>query len=166
MIFNLRFGERRLIVNTPINRPCAFVNVTAFDEATEEPCRFRLVMVGHRQIRIVPIAQNAEPLKIPRLSFQRFGSVFTTSTANGHRRHVCLFRAQLALDIQFDRQPMAIVAGDVRRVVAHHRARLDDEVFQDLVHCRAEMNVGVRIRRAVVEDKFFRTLSGAPNLFV
>ena len=48
---------------------------------------------------------------------------------------------------------MAVVTGHVGRVVTHHCARLDDEVFENLVHCRAEVNVGVGIGRSIVKNE-------------
>jgi hypothetical protein len=52
-----------------------------------------------------------------------------------------------------------------RRVEASHRPRLDDEVLQDLVERRAEVDLAVGVRRAVMKDEFrgaralFRNLS-------
>jgi hypothetical protein len=51
-----------------------------------------------------------------------------------------------------DRKPVAIPARDVDRVVPQHRARLDDEVLQDLVEQVAHVDMTVGIRRAVVKD--------------
>ncbi len=70
VIFNLGFGQRCLIVNAPVDGPRAFVDVTALDEAAEQARRFRFVVVRHREIRIVPLAQNAESLEVARLAFQ------------------------------------------------------------------------------------------------
>ena len=63
--------------------------------------------------------------------------------------------------MEFDRQSVTVVTGNVRRVVAHHRARLDDEVFQNLVHRRAEMDVGVRVRWTIVKDKLLAAFARA-----
>src|SRR6185437_9279594 len=62
-----------------------------------------------------------------------------------------------------DRQTVTVVTGYVRRVEAHHRARFDDEVFQDFVHRGAEVDVGVRVRRAVVHDELRAAFGGAAN---
>ena len=56
---------------------------------------------------------------------------------------------------------MAIPAGDVRRIEAGHGLRFDDEILQRLVERMAEMDVAVRVRRAVVQD-VFRTCLRAP----
>ncbi len=75
-------------------------------------------------------------------------------------RHIGFLRAQLAVDVQLDRQTVTVVAGNIGRVVAHHRARLDDEVFQDLVHRRAEMDVGIGVGWAIVQDELLARRSG------
>ncbi len=60
----------------------------------------------------------------------------------------------------FDRQAVAVVARDVRRVETHHRARFDNEILENFVHSGAEMDVGIRIRWTVVKNELF----GRPSL--
>jgi hypothetical protein len=48
---------------------------------------------------------------------------------------------------------VAIPARHVGRIEAGERARLDDDVLQDLVDRGADMDVAVRIRRAVVQHE-------------
>src|SRR5262249_11620367 len=48
---------------------------------------------------------------------------------------------------------VAIPARDVRRVETQHRAAAHDDVLEDLVHRRAEVDVAVGVRWAVVEDE-------------
>ena len=76
-------------------------------------------------------------------------------------RHLALLRAELAIDLQLDRQAMAVVADDVRRVEPGHRSRLDDEILQDLVHRRADVDVAVGVGRAVVQHELRRACRGA-----
>ena len=61
---------------------------------------------------------------------------------------------------------MTVVTGHVRRVVAQHRARFHNEIFQNLVHRRAEMDVGVSVGRAVVQDEFFAARARLTNLLI
>ena len=82
VVFDFGFGQRRLIVNAPVDRPRAFVDVATLDEASKQPRRFRFVVVRHREVRIVPLAQNAEPLEVSRLALQCLGRVFTAGAAN------------------------------------------------------------------------------------
>ncbi len=64
---------------------------------------------------------------------------------------------QRFLNMYFNRQSVTVVPGHVRRVVSHHRARLDDEVFENLVHRGTEMDVGVRVRWTIVENELLAT---------
>src|SRR6478672_13893221 len=89
--------------------------------------------------------------------------MFPTSAPYGDGRHVCFFRAEFAVDVKFDRQAMTVVPGNVRSVVTHHRPRLDDEIFKNLVHRSAEMDVGIGIRRTVVEDELFSAGASSAN---
>ena len=61
-----------------------------------------------------------------------------------------------------DRQSVAVPTRHVRRVEAHHRLRLDDDVLEDFVQRVAHVNVAVRVRRAVVQNRLrppFRLLA-------
>src|SRR5262245_17006241 len=61
------------------------------------------------------------------------------------------FLLQLLIDLYLYWQAVAIVAWYIGCVVAHHGPRLDDQIFQDLVHRRAHMDLPVGIGRAVVQ---------------
>ena len=87
-VFDLGFGERRLVVDAPVDGPPAFVNITTLDEAPEQPRRLGLVSLRHRQVRVVPLAENAEPLEVACLPLQGFGGVFATGAADGQRVHL------------------------------------------------------------------------------
>ena len=53
----------------------------------------------------------------------------------------------------FDRQAVAIPAGDVLRVKTGELLGLDDHVFQDLVDGVANVQFAIGVGRAVVQDK-------------
>ncbi len=158
MILNLRFRERGLILDAPVNGSRAFVDVTSFDEACEHARGLRFVVVRHREIRIIPLAEDAEPFEVASLVLQCLGRMLATRTTNRYRRHVCFLRTQFSINVEFDGQAMTVVARHIRRVVAHHRARFNDEVFQNLIHRRAEMDVGVGVRWTVVKNEFLAPL--------
>src|SRR5689334_15531504 len=71
MIFDFSFRERGLVLDTPVNRPRAFVNPTTLDKARKHPRRFGFVVVRHREIWIVPLAEYAESFEVARLTLQR-----------------------------------------------------------------------------------------------
>ena len=62
--------------------------------------------------------------------------------------------AVFLLDLDFDRHAVAIPARHVRRVIARHQFRLDDDVFQDFVDGVADVDVTVGVRRTIVQHPF------------
>src|SRR5439155_23597467 len=68
VIFNFRFSQRGLIVDAPVDRTRTFVNEAALDKVREQSRRLGFVVIGHGDVGIVPLAQDADPFKIARLS--------------------------------------------------------------------------------------------------
>src|SRR5205823_1877290 len=153
-VFDFGFGERGLVVYAPVDGARAFVDVAALDEETEEACGLRLVVVRHRQIRVFPQAEYAESPEVARLTLEGGGGVLAAGASEALCAEVRFFlalRVERALDVLLDGQAVAVVAGNIRRVVAEKRVRLDDYVLQDFVHRRAEVYVGVGVGRPVVQ---------------
>src|SRR5262245_7804430 len=59
---------------------------------------------------------------------------------------------------------MAIVARQIRHIEARHRARLDHEVFENLVERCPEVDLPVRVRRPVMEAELRRATALVANL--
>ena len=166
VIFNFRLSQRRLIVDAPVDRTRTFVNEATFDKVREQSRRLGFVVIGHGDVGIVPLAEHAEPLKIARLSLQRVRRKLSARAPDAQRRHVFLLLTELAFDVQLDRQSVTVVSGHVRRVKAEHALRLDDYVFQDFIERGAEMDVGIRVRRSIMEDEFLCAGARLLNLLV
>ena len=66
---------------------------------------------------------------------------------------VLLLRPVLLLDLPFDRQAVAVPTRDILGVEAAHLAGAVDHVLEDLVQRGADMQVAVRVRRAVMQDE-------------
>ncbi len=60
----------------------------------------------------------------------------------------------LLLDLPFDRQTVAVPARHIGRILAQHLLRADDQILEDLVERRADMDVAIGIGRAVMEHEF------------
>ena len=166
VVFNFGFRERRLVLQTPVNRTRAFVNPAALDKTREHARRLGLVMVRHREIRIVPFAEDAESFEVARLAFQRILRMLAADPPESLNAQLTLLLPLFlegAFDVCFDWQTVAVVTGHVRRVETHHRARFDDKVFKNFVHCGAEMDIGIRVRRTVVQNELLAALTGAPD---
>ena len=64
LVFDLGFGQRGLRAGAPEHRLLALINEALFDEDGEGADDLRLVGGIERQIRVLPIAQDAEPLEL------------------------------------------------------------------------------------------------------
>ena len=102
---------------------------------------------------MLPVAEDPEPLKLFGHHADEALRVGAAGSSHVGERHLPLPRAELAIDLQLDRQPMAVVSRHVRRVEPRHGPRLHDEVLQDLVERGAEVNLAVRVRRTVVQNE-------------
>src|ERR1700756_351235 len=111
----------------------------------------RLVFSAHRQIGIIPPSQHAETLELASVDIDELGRVGAAVGPNLGNRHRCLSLPEFLIYFEFDRKTMTIPTGDVRRVETSHGFRLDDEIFEDLVECRTEVNVAVGVWRAIVQ---------------
>ena len=69
-------------------------------------------------------------------------------------------------DLMFDRQAMAIPTGHVWRIEPGQRFTLDDDVFENLIRRMANMNIAVRIGRAIVQNKFWPPLTRRADAFI
>ena len=63
------------------------------------------------------------------------------------------FPAQLFFHLRFDRQPVAVPAGNIGRTESRHRLRLHDHVFQNFVQPGAQMDFAGGIGRPVVQHE-------------
>ena len=91
-----------------------FVDEPLLDEAAERARDRRLILEVHRQVRIVPRAENAEPLELLGHRADEALGVRAARAAEVRDRHLALLRAELAIDLQLDRQSMTVVAHHVR----------------------------------------------------
>ena len=113
---------------------------------------------------MLPVAEDPEPLELLGHHADEALGVGAAGAAEVRDAHLALLRPELAIDLELDRQPVAVVARDVGRVEARHRPRLHDEVLEDLVERGAEVDLAVGVRRAVVQDELGRALPLRANL--
>ena len=161
LVLDLGFGERGAAMRAPVHGLLALVDHVLLDELAERAHDRRLVFELHRLVRIVPGADDAEPLEVAALDVDVLLGVGAAGAAEIRRAHLALLRAELAIDLQLDRQAVTIPARDVRRVEAGHVVRLDDEVLEDLVERGADVDLAVGVRRAVMQQVFRRAFAGA-----
>src|SRR5262249_4391631 len=110
----------------------------------------RLVAEVHRQVRMLPVGEDAEALEVLLLALDLLRGIRARAALRLLDRDVL---AVGLLDLDLDRHAVAVPAGPIARVEARHVARLDDDVLEYLVHRRADVDVAVRVRRPVVQDE-------------
>ena len=153
LVFDFGLGQRGAAVDAPVNRLLPLVDQALLDEPAQRANDRRLVAEVHRQVGVIPVAEDAETLEfVGHHANEAFG-VGAAGAPEVRDAHVALLLTNLAVYLQFDRQTMAVVARDVRGVEPRHRAGLHDEVLEDLVQRGAEVDLPVGVRRTIVQDE-------------
>ena len=153
LILDLRFGQRRTAVETPVHGLEAAADMAARVDLRQRPQHVRLVAEVHRLVRIFPLAEHTQPLEIGALQIDLPGGVFAAQDAELRRVDFLPDLAVFLFDRDLDRQAVAIPTGHVGRTEAGQQLRADDDVLEDLVDGVAEVDGAVRIRRPVVQDE-------------
>ena len=158
-VLDFRLGQRGAVVNAPIDRLEAAIDIALLQEVQERAGDGSLVVRVHRQIGIVPAAQYSEALEFDLVDFHIAGGEFAAQAAKLRRRNFRRLAAQFLLDFRLNRESVAVPTWHVRRAEAGHGLRLHDHVLQGLVQSRAKMDFARWIRRAIVQDE--QRLAGA-----
>ncbi|SLM48254.1 protein of unknown function [Nitrospira japonica] len=166
VILHFRLGQRGLILRTPQHRLETLVDAPTLHELAELPHDRRFVARIHGQIRVLPIAERAQTLKLFALDVAELLGIFPAEPADRRGIEGLLLFAEILQHLMLDRQTMAIPTRHIRHVKARHGFRLDDDVLENLVQGVADMNSAVGIRRTVVEDVAGPPLPGLLDLFV
>ena len=154
LIFNLCFRKRRATVRTPVNRLEAFVQVSGINDLAKGADDVGFKFEVHGQVRVFPVTQNHQAFEIVALTINLLSRVFTTMLAELAGADLLTDFANLSFNLQFDRQTMAVPTRNIRRIFTAQRLGLDDDVFQNLVNCVTDVNIAVRVRRAIMQNKF------------
>ncbi len=169
MIFDFSFRERGFLHHRPHDRFRPAIEATVHHELLELGDRCCLRIIGHGEVRIIPVRLDAQTLEPVALHIHPRGGKVATLFAKFKNRHLVLVHALGAVflfDLPFDRQAMAIPAGHEQRVLSHHLLRANDNVFQDMVQRMAHMDGTIGIRRTIVENEFLSGCALLPQLFV
>ena len=153
LVLDLGFGQRRLVRDAPVHRFHALVHISFFQEGDEGAGDGGLVFGAHGQVGLVPLAEDPQALEFVALDSNVLLGKTPAGLAEFVRRHLRLPRPQFLVHAVFDGQAVAIPAGHIGRVIAGHVPRFDDEVLDDLVLGRAQVDGAVGVRRPVVQDE-------------
>ena len=163
LVLDLRLGQGGLVVGAPVDGTQALVNVPGPEESGQEAEDIGLVARVHGEIGVLPVPQDSEPAELASLDVDELQGVVPAFLADGDRRHLLFPGAERLVHVHLDRQTVAVPAGNVGRKKSHHGARLDDEILEDLVHRRPQVNVPVGIGRTVMEDEHRGARAGCPG---
>ena len=150
LVLDLGLGECRAAVDAPVHRLGALVEVAGPLDLPQHAQGVGLELEVHGAVGVVPVAQHAQADEVGLLPFDLFGGIGAAQLAEFRWRNVL---AVGLLDLQFDRQAVAVPARHVGGVEAGQRLGLDDDVLEDLVHRMADVDVAVGVGRAVVQDE-------------
>ena len=152
LVLDLGLGQRRAVVDAPVDRLQSAIDEALFKEAVKGLQRARFVVAGHGLVGRIPAAKAANALKLRGLQVDVFLRVGAAGLQNGRNRHLKLFAAQVLVHLDLDGQAVAVVAGDVGSVESGHGFGFDDEILEAFVEGVAQVNGAVGVRRAVVEQ--------------
>src|SRR4029079_6699021 len=143
-------GRGGAAVEAPVDRLQAAEDVALFQQHPQAADLVGLVAIGHREIRVVPVAEHAQALEIQLLAFDLLGGVGAAQALRLARRQVL---AVFLLDLHLDRHAVAAPARHIRRIEARHALGLDDHVLEYLVHGVADVDVAVGVGWTIVQHK-------------
>ena len=151
LVFDLSFGKRSLVVDTPIDGLQPAINVAFLEELQEYFGSQGFVAVVHRQIRLAPFAEDPESNEVLPLQVNVLFRITAAGTADFHRAHLDFARPKFLVHVDFDRQAVTVPARQVRCVEPGKRPGLDDEVLQNFVERRPQMDSAVGVGRPVMQ---------------
>ena len=111
-----------------------------------------LIYIIHGEIGIFPLTEYAEPRKFFFLCIDEFCGVGTALFPHLGFGDFMFLRTEIFLNLQFDRQAVAVPARHIGRVKPAHSLAFQDYVLENFVQCMADMDVTVCIGRAVMKD--------------
>ncbi len=151
-IFHLRLGQRGAAGDAPVHGLFAAVHEAFLDDVRKQPQLIGLVFFIESQVRIVPITKHAEALELRALMVNELACVGITFAADLRRGGIlaaCL--AKLLHHLEFNRQPVTIPARHIRHIFAPHGLKLEDDILERFIECRANVHIAIGEGRAVMQ---------------
>jgi len=157
LVFHLGLGQRGVRAVGPLDRLLRLIDRAVLHQLGEDAQDLGLVAGSHGEVGILPIAEDPEAAERAALDVDPALGEFRAAAADLGG----LQSGGLLDHLELDRQPVAVPAGDERRLEAGHRLGLHHQVLEHLVERGAHVDVAVGEGRAVVEDEGRRLLGAA-----
>src|SRR5260370_4393246 len=151
-VLDFRLRQRGAVNEATVDRLAPAVDVALFHEIEKRASDGRLVLMAHRQVRIVPPAENAQALEILLVLLDVAHGELAAQLSKLRRGHFS-FSAQLFFHLSLNRQAVAIPPRHVGSIVPRHALGLYDQIFEDFVQTRSKVDFAGRIRRPVMQNK-------------
>ncbi len=165
-VFDFGFGERGVVVDAPVHRLEAAIDVALLVEIEKRAGDGSFVPKIHREIWLVPLAKDAEAAEFDFVVLDESRGELTAHLAKFGGGNFGGFAAEFLFDFGLNRQPVAIPARDVRGAEAGHGLGLHDHVFHDFVQARAEVDFAGGVRRPVMQDEKRRAGARFEDAFI
>src|SRR3984957_6263174 len=138
MVFVLHLGlsQRRAVIDAPVHRLQSAIGVAFVKEREKSIRDASLVLRAHREIWLVPLAENAQALEIAPMLVHEASSKCAAEYPKFRRGNLAL-PAQFLLPFRLDRDPVTIPSGHVRRAKAGHALGLHHHVLEDFIQAGA-----------------------------
>jgi hypothetical protein len=141
-----------------VDRTQAAVDVPAFDERAEGAHDLGLERARHRQVGVRPLAEHAEAAELLHLDGNELRRVLAAGLAQRGALDGHALLAELGGDVVLDRHAVVVPARDERHVLALQQVHLVERILPDLVRRGPEVDVAVRVGRAVVQHERARRI--------
>ena len=149
LVFHFGFGQGGVSSVRPLNWFAALINGSHVNEFGKNAQDGSLVGRIHRQIGMIPIAKDPQTAEGVALDIDKFFGKLRTTAADFRRVEIPGFLD----DFKFDRQAVAVPAGDVGGKVSGHGLGFDDHVLENFVEGCAHMDVAIGEGRAVMKNE-------------
>ena len=120
LILDLSLGERRAIVDAPIDRLQSLIDKILLEEVIKCLDNLRFVLVRHGEVRVIPASEHSNALELGPLQINILLRVLAAGAAHRDRIHFQLLAAKLLIYFDLDRQAVAVPAWYIGRVKAGH----------------------------------------------
>ena len=154
LIFHLSLSQGGLAGGTPMDRFLSLVDGSIQKKLPELPDNGCLILKLHRQIRILPFTKDPQTLEFFPLNIHKLGGVIPAPFPDFNEGEFSFLHPKTFLDLMLNRQPVAVPSRNIGAIHSGHELRFHDEVLQDLVQGRSDMDIPIGIRRTVMKDIF------------
>src|SRR5206468_12756708 len=152
-ILHFSFGQCRLIHGAPQHRLQSFIDAALGDEFPELAEDRGLIGRVHREVGMLPVAQDAQTLEFITLNLVILLGVLAAELADLKGVEALFLDASLFQYFMLDWPPVAVPPRDVRRPVASHRLRLDVAVLSPRGQGMAGLGATIRLAGSAMQDR-------------